>query len=239
VLIGALLGNCLTLNVNAVGSSLSECKMIASLFDNTCSSTTQPIDFKTHVGETISCTGEMHCPGATGSGVFSATNPCTWQRKLCVTCSEINGVTYVRSQTNTLPNHCFNTVTANPIEAETDWQVIFNRDVAKTLNYPANSVDTPAEVSDVLCNREITDVTKMLAGNHFVNNMVPTESTTSEMPTGEKMLASRLAQRSNIETRHQNLKTQVMDKVVNKIGVEKVYFDDTVPEEADEAQMME
>jgi hypothetical protein len=43
-----------------------------------------------------------YCPiGGTGT----APN-CQWKRKLCVTCSSENGETYMRIQSNGLPDHC-------------------------------------------------------------------------------------------------------------------------------------
>ena len=54
----------LAAQARAVQNSLDDCKAVAALFDNTCSSTTSPIDLDTHSGETMSCTGEMKCPGS-------------------------------------------------------------------------------------------------------------------------------------------------------------------------------
>ena len=70
-------------------ASLTECLNFASNFDNTCSGDlTAPIDLATHSGEVISCTGIIPCPGSDRRTSYTSANPCTWVRKLCVTCSE-------------------------------------------------------------------------------------------------------------------------------------------------------
>ena len=72
-------------------NTLAKCQEVANLFDNTCSDTTTPIDFSTHAGSSMTCTGENLCPNGSGTST-----PCTWTRKLCVTCSESGGATYIR-----------------------------------------------------------------------------------------------------------------------------------------------
>ena len=77
--------------------SLADCEAYASMFDNTCTSTSTPVDMATHVGKEVSCTGEMRCPGSSSLTLYTDGNPCTWNRKLCVTCSEdIDGKVSVR-----------------------------------------------------------------------------------------------------------------------------------------------
>jgi hypothetical protein len=72
----------------AIGRTLADCKAVAALFDNTCDVTANtPITFSTHTGANVSCTGTMRCPGGTTKATFSEASPCTWKRKLCVTCS--------------------------------------------------------------------------------------------------------------------------------------------------------
>ena len=46
----------------------------------------------------------------------------------------------IRVQSNSLPNHCFNSPLTNPVEVETDWQVEFNPDVS-SIDYTPPSVD--------------------------------------------------------------------------------------------------
>lgn len=71
----------------AISRTLADCHDIANLFANTCTNTSQPINLSTHIGATVSCTGLMRCPGGTSEFDFTASSPCRWQRKLCVTCS--------------------------------------------------------------------------------------------------------------------------------------------------------
>ena len=105
------------------------------MFDNTCGSTSTPIDFSTHSGEVVTCSGTQRCPDQSGES-----SSCTWSRKLCVTCSESSSKVMIRVQSNSLPNHCFFSPLTNPVEIETDWQVEFNPDV-RTSGYSPPSVD--------------------------------------------------------------------------------------------------
>ena len=93
----------------ALGRTLADCKQVAALFDNTCDVTANtPFTFSTHIGSTVSCTGTMRCPNGTTKTTYTAASPCTWQRKLCVTCTaDSTGKVKIRVQTNGLPNHCF------------------------------------------------------------------------------------------------------------------------------------
>ena len=54
----------------------------------------------------------------------NATGVCEWERKLCVTCREVNGTTKIRVQTNNLPNHCIENKLADEIIL--DYEVNFN-----------------------------------------------------------------------------------------------------------------
>ena len=74
---------------------------------------------------------------------YTAENPCTWARKLCVTCSQdINGDVYIRAQTNGMPNHCMKANNTNPIPSNGDFSVKFNKDVSNVLNYDETDVET-------------------------------------------------------------------------------------------------
>ena len=90
-----------------IGRTLDDCKYVASLFDNTCDSLTTPINLNNHEGAEMNCAGQMMCPGGSGSQTYTTENPCTYTRKLCVTCQEKNNDVYIRVQSNQLPNHCF------------------------------------------------------------------------------------------------------------------------------------
>jgi hypothetical protein len=72
----------------AIGRTYADCLKVAALFDNTCDVTANtPITFSSHTGATMSCTGTMRCPSGSTKATFTAASPCTYQRKLCVTCS--------------------------------------------------------------------------------------------------------------------------------------------------------
>lgn len=106
---------------STVGTTLADCMKVAALFDNTCDINDGPIDFASYTGETMSCTGQMMCPLGDGSQLWTSDNPCTFTRKLCVTCNEQNGVTYIRTQSNEMPNHCFQATNENPTPVDVDW----------------------------------------------------------------------------------------------------------------------
>jgi hypothetical protein len=102
-------------------NSKSECEEFASLFANTCSSTSSATSFASTASEEYTCStmSEGQCPGT-----WSESTGCTFERVLCVTCSVSGGDTYIRVQTNGLPNHCMGSpqiATSNPI----DWEVLF------------------------------------------------------------------------------------------------------------------
>ena len=89
----------LAYQANAAQNTLEDCLATASLFDNTCDGTSTPFDWEDHAGKTMSCTGIMNCPtiGSVGEQVdYTSSNPCTYVRKLCVTCSEVDGEVFVR-----------------------------------------------------------------------------------------------------------------------------------------------
>ena len=87
----------LALQAQAVipGRTLADCQAFAALFDNTCTSDTPLSSLASHAGEVMECTGNIRCPDASGSANYSSSNPCTFTRKLCVTCSEQSGTTYI------------------------------------------------------------------------------------------------------------------------------------------------
>ena len=110
--------------------SLSSCEEVAATFDNTCTGGSPLSSLANHAGKEVSCTGnDMRCPGGDGAANYSSSNPCTSSRKLCVTCSESNGVVKVKVQSNGLPNHCINSTVNNAIEMENEWEVVWNSDV--------------------------------------------------------------------------------------------------------------
>ena len=73
------------------GRTLADCNAFASLFDNTCSSNSsgepQVMDLANDAGVNVNCTGAMRCPGSSGESTYTSSSPCTFERKLCVSCS--------------------------------------------------------------------------------------------------------------------------------------------------------
>ena len=137
--------------VTTIGRTLADCQTVASLFDNTCDTSEGAIDLSSAAGVTMSCTGQMMCPNGDGSQTYTESSPCTFTRKLCVTCSEKSGVVYIRAQYNQMPNHCFQAINENPTPSDTDFEVIFNRDVTGLTNYSDTDFDSSAKTEEILC----------------------------------------------------------------------------------------
>ena len=70
-----------------IGTTLADCNTVASLFDNTCDISQGAVDLSTHAGAEMSCSGQVMCPNGDGSQTYTTESPCTFTRKLCVTCS--------------------------------------------------------------------------------------------------------------------------------------------------------
>ena len=80
-------------------------------------------------GIDVSCTGVMRCPGSSGSATYTSSSPCTYERKLCVSCYEENSTVYIKVQSNGLPNHCFHSTVNVATAMEHEWTAAFNSDV--------------------------------------------------------------------------------------------------------------
>ena len=115
----------------------------------------------------MSCTGEMRCPGGSGSSTYTSGNPCTFTRKLCVTCSESNGVVKVNVSGNGLPNHCINSVVNNAVAAEHEWEAVWNSDVSSIMNYTASDFDTSAKTDEILCDIQRTSASNMRSTSDY------------------------------------------------------------------------
>ena len=58
--------------------------------------------------------------------------------KACVTCYDNGGTTYIRVQSNNLPNHCYGSGVPNPnypIETTVEWTSVWNPSVIGQKNY--------------------------------------------------------------------------------------------------------
>ena len=135
-----------------IGRTLADCQYVASLFDSTCDSLDTPIDISTHEGAQMSCTGQMMCPDGSGSKTYTEADPCTFTRKLCVTCQEKNNDVYIRVQSNQMPNHCFQAINENPYSTNvSDFEVIWNRDVTGMMNVSEDDVDSQSKTEELMC----------------------------------------------------------------------------------------
>ena len=120
-----------------------------------------------HAGAQMSCTGDIRCPGASGSATYTASNPCTFTRKLCVTCYESAGVVKVKVQSNGLPSHCFTSTVNNATAKEVEWETIWNADMKDIMNYPADDFDSSAKTDEILCDIQRTSSRNMHSSSDF------------------------------------------------------------------------
>ena len=116
------------------GRTLADCNAFADLFDNTCSSVAgvpQVMDLANDSGTTVNCAGAMRCPGTSGEATYTSESPCSYERKLCLSCYEDSVATvYIKVQSNALPNHCFFSTLNNAGAIENEWTVVFNADMS-------------------------------------------------------------------------------------------------------------
>ena len=132
-------------NAATYPATLAGCLAFAALFDNTCSDLSTATDFSSVASETVTCTGDVaYCAGSWDS----TGSTCTWTRKLCVTCSTTNSVTYIRIQTNSLPNRCYYAGKDTPVSQSFDFKVKFNWDASsQSTNTAVSSVSTADTVT--------------------------------------------------------------------------------------------
>jgi hypothetical protein len=108
---------------HAYDQSLTDCKAVAAAFQNTCDHgnyDTPAASVALMASVTFECENKPRC---IPSGVKTGST-CAWERKLCVTCRVDSGVTKIRVQTNNLPNHCIQSVSAKA--QNFDYEAIFN-----------------------------------------------------------------------------------------------------------------
>ena len=109
----------------------------------------------------------MRCPAASGSATYTDASPCTWTRKLCVSCSTVDSVVYITAQTNGLPNHCHNSTVNNNSASGSEWTVTWNADMSGIENYADADFDTSAETDEVLCDIQRTSTSNLNAATTF------------------------------------------------------------------------
>jgi len=151
----------------AYDQSMAHCQTFAAKFHNTCGGVTAANAFVGAMsgwnGTTITCginpnknagdESTMKCI----DGNQNATT-CSWSYKMCVYCSDVNGVTTINVQTNSLPDHCYASggPPNYPVEAEIAWSSAWNPNVQGVLNYAETQVDTAQKVESLLCNLMVT-----------------------------------------------------------------------------------
>ena len=160
------------MGVTGITSSQADCEAIAALFDNTCSGTSgaDAITVSSHAGEDLSCAGQMMCPGTTDpSTLYTTGSPCTFTRKLCVTCkTKSDGSVVMRIQNNEMPNHCMQAINENPrTDVVVDFEVNWNEDVTGVVNYQETDADTEAKTSELLCDLQRTNASNMMSSTGY------------------------------------------------------------------------
>ena len=124
---------------------LKGCQAFAKTFDNTCRkdrdgnpvAVANFLKWDSQDVDQMSCKGRIRCPEAQGEEDFTDSNPCRWNRKLCVSCSEDaqSKHVYIKVQSNALPNHCFASAENNARSQDTEWEVIWQPDVSQVQNF--------------------------------------------------------------------------------------------------------
>lgn len=66
-----------------------------------------------------------------------------------------------------MPNHCFQATNENPVPNNTDFQVIFNRDVTGMTNYDSSDIDSEEKTTELLCDIQRTAESNMMSGTGY------------------------------------------------------------------------
>ena len=142
---------------SSLGRTLDDCRSVAGSFRNTCGNDSA-ISLSSMIGEDISCDNVGNCVGNEQGST------CTWTRKLCVTCSEVNNDVKIRIQSNGLPGNCYSIPqVVTMTETEIDFEVKFNPEIDS--QNPRNVATTQSELDQLVC-----DIT-----NHRDSN-IPSEN---------------------------------------------------------------
>ena len=146
--VSLLVASSVVTHTEAYGQSLSDCKAVAAKFRNTCTHgdyDTPATSMATMTSNTETCIQSRDCfVDATRSGEV-----CSWERKLCVTCRDDNGVTKIRIQSNNLPDHCIQNKLAKALNF--DYEVIFNRQEEFGTGKWIRTLDTQQKLNDAVC----------------------------------------------------------------------------------------
>lgn len=127
-------------------NSLESCQSFANIFWTTCGVSEDPPSLADMLYAEMTCTGVGKC-GST-STYDSSTDECTWQRKLCVTCTETRSQVYIRVQTNGMPMHCYVSSRKAPEEIDLDFEVAWQWDAGSEIY---EQVNTQSQQNNLLC----------------------------------------------------------------------------------------
>ena len=148
--------------------TIEGCRAFAATFDNTCSDSSS-YDMASDSGVTMNCTGSIRCAGTTGSSNYTESNPCSFVRKLCVSCYEDsanNNAVMVNVKSNGLPSHCFTSTVNNPEPREYEWNVRWQPATSSTTpNYDESDLDSQAKTDELMCDIQRTASTNMAASS--------------------------------------------------------------------------
>ena len=128
----------------AYNDSLQDCMEFAAQFRGSCGSVTESDEgtYTTWLEDDIMCRQDfnaedkMKCPN---DGNESST--CFLTRRNCATCRiKANGDVFIRYQSNGIPSHCYGSSyddkSGYPTDQNIDFEVRWNTDVSKVVNYP-------------------------------------------------------------------------------------------------------
>ena len=116
----------------------------------------------------------MPCPGTpiVSGGKEPLNDPCSFNHKLCVTCSQAtsNDPVMIKVQSNGIPNHCF-TSTVNQAEpSEVEWEVIWQPDTTNKNMIAPTAADTSKATDEILCDIQRTAPTNIPAESGYKLN---------------------------------------------------------------------
>lgn len=97
-----------TANID-IANTLAGCQAFAAEFDNTCAAGSTPASLADVPKVAKTCANVGECPDSgevTGYYTWDS-QECTFNRQLCVYCTEENSKVYITVQSNGMPNHCW------------------------------------------------------------------------------------------------------------------------------------
>lgn len=155
-------------------TDLAGCQDFAKTFDNTCrysdgnpAAVSDFLNWSSSDMDTMSCVGKIRCPDASGESTYTSSNPCTWQRALCVSCRQDGSKVLIKVQSNAMPNHCFTSTVNNATPENTEWEVVWQPDVTNIMNYSSDDFDSSSKTDEILCDIQRTSYRNMNSASGF------------------------------------------------------------------------